>query len=348
MEFTAGQIAGMINGTVEGDESIMVTGLSKIEQGKLNTLSFLANPKYSNFIYDTDASVVIVNQDFKLDRPVKDTCTLIRVENAYQSFAQLLDFYNKFRIHDGDIHQNAFVSDSAQLGKEVYAGAFTCISDDAKIGDHVKIYPQVFIGKNVEIGSGTVIFPGAKILDGCIIGENCMIHSGAVIGSDGFGFAQENGAYTKVPQIGNVVLENNVEIGANTTIDRATLGSTIIREGVKLDNLIQVAHNVEIGKNSAIAAQAGIAGSAKLGENLMIGGQVGINGHLEIANNVMIAAQSGIPNSIRKENQQLLGSPAIPLDDFKKSYFGFRKLPQILKRLRELELELEELKVKDK
>lgn len=345
MEFSAAQIAEMIGGEVEGNDDVKVSDLSKIEDGKPGTLSFLANPKYASYIYDTDASVVIVNKDFELEKPVKETCTLIRVGDAYQSFARLLEYYNTVRIHDGGIHELASIHDNAKVGDEVYVGAFTCISEGASIADGVKIYPQVFIGKNVTIGKGTVLFPGVKIMDNCIVGAHCMIQAGAVIGSDGFGFAQQQeGAYNKVPQIGNVVIEDHVDIGANTTIDRATLGSTIIRKGVKLDNLIQVAHNVEIGENTAAAAQVGIAGSAKLGRNMMIGGQVGISGHIEIADGVMIAAQSGIPNNIRKENVKLLGSPAIDLDDFKKSYFGFRKLPYILKKLKALEEELEELK----
>lgn len=347
MEFTAAQIAEMIGGDVEGNPDVKVSDLSKIESGQEGTLSFLANPKYAQYIYDTDASVVIVNKDFELEKEVKSTCTLVRVEDAYQSFAKLLEYYNNVRIHDGGISDQAFVDENAKVGNDVYVGAFSCISEGAEIADGVKIYPQVFIGKNVKIGKGTVLFPGVKIMDHCIVGAQCMIQSGAVIGSDGFGFAQQQeGAYNKVPQIGNVILEDHVDIGANTTIDRATLGSTIIRKGVKLDNLIQVAHNVEIGENTAAAAQVGIAGSAKLGKNMMIGGQVGISGHIEIADGVMIAAQSGIPNNIRKEGVKLLGSPAIELDDFKKSYFGFRKLPYILKKLRALEEELEDLKAK--
>lgn len=338
MEFTAAQIAGILNGDIEGDASIVVRGLSKIEEGKTNTLSFLANPKYEEFIYTTEASVAIVNKSFMPTAALPITLTLIKVDDAYACFAKLLEAYNQFRVKQPKIEQPSFIAESAKIGEGLYLGAFAYIADDVVIGNDVKIYPHVYIGDNVKIGEGCVIYAGAKIYADCVIGNHCVIHAGAVIGADGFGFApnQENG-YNKVPQIGNVILEDFVEIGANTCVDRATLGSTILRKGVKLDNLVQIAHNVELGENTAMAAQVGVAGSTKIGKRVQVGGQVGISGHIKIADDVKIAAQSGIPNDIRNEGEILLGSPAIPIDDFKKSYFGFRKLPQILKRLQELE-----------
>lgn len=338
MEFSVEQIAGILSGDIQGDASVTVTGLSKIEEGQPGTLSFLANPKYEEFIYSTKASVVIVNRSFEPKYPLPNTCTLVKVDDAYACFAKLLEAYNQFRVKQPKIEQPSFVSDSATIGEGLYLGAFAYIGDDAVIGNDVKIYPGAYIGDNVTIGDGSVIYPSVKIYPDCKIGKHCVIHAGAVIGADGFGFApnQEN-EYNKVPQIGNVILEDFVEIGANTTVDRATLGSTVLRKGVKLDNLVQIAHNVEIGQNTVMAAQVGVAGSTKIGKNVMVGGQVGISGHIKIADDVKIAAQSGIPNNIKKEGEVLLGSPAIPIEDFKKSYFGFRKLPMILKRLQLLE-----------
>ncbi len=338
MEFTAAQIAGILNGEIEGDETIVVRGLSKIEEGKINTLSFLANPKYEEFIYSTQASVAIVNKSFVPSAALPNSLTLIKVDDAYACFAKLLEAYNQFRVKQAKIEQPSFISESAKVSDDLYLGAFAYIADGVVIGKDVKIYPNAYIGDNVKIGDGCVIYAGAKIYADCIIGNHCVIHAGAVIGADGFGFApnQENG-YNKVPQIGNVILEDFVEIGANTCVDRATLGSTVLRKGVKLDNLVQIAHNVELGENTAMAAQVGVAGSTKIGKRVQVGGQVGISGHIKIADDVKIAAQSGIPNDIRNEGEILLGSPAIPIDDFKKSYFGFRKLPQILKRLQDLE-----------
>lgn len=338
MEFSVEQIAGILNGDIQGDTSVAVTGLSKIEDGQQGTLSFLANPKYEEFIYTTKASVVIVNRSFEPRNAIPSTCTLIKVDDAYACFAKLLEAYNQFRVKQPRIEQPSYVSDSAKIGEGLYLGAFAYLGDDVVIGNDVKIYPGAYIGDNVVVGDGSVIYPGVKIYPDCKIGKHCVIHAGAVIGADGFGFApnQEN-EYNKVPQIGNVILEDFVEIGANTTVDRATLGSTILRKGVKLDNLVQIAHNVEIGQNTVMAAQVGVAGSTKIGKNVMVGGQVGISGHIKIADDVKIAAQSGIPNNIKKEGEVLLGSPAIPIEDFKKSYFGFRKLPMILKRLQTLE-----------
>lgn len=341
MEFSAEQIAGILSGEVNGDNSVTVSGLSKIEEGEKGTLSFLANPKYEEYLYSTAASIVIVNKSFTPAKAIPATCTLIKVEDAYACFAKLLETYNQFRLKQAAIEQPSFISDTAKIGKEPYIGAFAYIGNDAKIGDNVKIYPQVYVGDGVEVGDNTILFPGVKIYADCKIGKNCIVHAGVVIGSDGFGFSpDENNVYSKVPQIGNVLIEDNVEIGSNTTIDKATLGSTFIRKGVKLDNLIHLAHNVEVGENTAIAAQAGVAGSSKIGKNTMIGGQVGISGHIKIADKVKIVAQSGIPNNIRKEGEILMGSPGISMDDFKKSYFGFRKLPYILKKLREIEEKL--------
>jgi UDP-3-O-[3-hydroxymyristoyl] glucosamine N-acyltransferase len=268
---------------------------------------------------------------------------LIKVDDAYSCFAKLLEFYDSMRQKPAKIEQPSHVSDTAKLGENIYLGAFAYLGENVVIGNNVKIYPNVYVGDNTIIGDHTILFPGAKVYHQCVIGQNCIIHAGAVVGADGFGFApDENGAYQKVPQIGNVILEDFVEIGSNTTIDRATLGSTILRKGVKIDNLVQIAHNVEIGKNTALAAQVGVAGSAKIGENVQIGGQAGISGHLHIADGTQIVAQSGIPSSVKKASV-LMGSPGIPLEDFKKSYFGFRKLPFILTKLNELDQKLKAL-----
>jgi len=343
MEFSAEQIAGILNGTIEGNPEITVKGLAKIEEGTLGTLAFLSNPKYEEYIYNTKSSICIVNNSFSPSKPLPNTLTLVKVDDAYSCFAKLLSFYDEMRKKQPKIETHSFISENAKIGKEIYLGAFSYISDYATIGDNVIIYPNVFIGDNVTIGNNCTIHPGASIYNDCVLGDNCIIHAGTIIGSDGFGFApNENGEYSKIPQIGNVILENNVEIGSNCTIDRATMGSTIIRSGVKLDNLIQVAHNVEIGKNTVMASQVGVAGSTKIGENVQIGGQAGISGHITIASGTRIVAQSGIPNTIKKADT-LMGSPGIPLEDFKKSYFGFRKLPQILKRLQEVESKIKEL-----
>jgi UDP-3-O-[3-hydroxymyristoyl] glucosamine N-acyltransferase len=340
MEFSAEQIANLINGKIEGDSQILVNTLAKIEEGQVGALSFLANPKYEEFIYFTESSICIVNDNFKPSKTLPSTLTLIRVADAYSCFAQLLEFYNLLSKKQPQIEQPVYISESAQLGKEPYIGAFTYISDKAKIGDQVIIYPNTYIGENVEIGSNTILHPGVKIYHDCKIGSNCIVHAGVVIGSDGFGFApDENGNFKKVPQIGNVVIEDDVEIGSNTTIDRATMGSTFIRRGAKIDNLCQIAHNVDFGSNSAMASQAGIAGSAKIGKRVLIGGQAGISGHLHIADETKIVAQSGIPSTVKKA-ETLMGSPGIPLEDFKKSYFGFRKLPFLLNKIQELEKQI--------
>lgn len=347
MEFTAQQIAGLLQGVVEGDPGVKVNKLSKIEEGTPNSLSFLANPQYTHYIYTTDASVVIVNKDFIAERPLKSTCTLIRVSDARESFATLLEAYNQVKFNKTGIEQPSYVSASAKLDENVYVGAFAYVGDNARIGKNVKLFPNAYVGDNVTIGDNTIIFSGVRIYADCAIGSSCTIHSGVIIGGDGFGFApnSENN-YRKVPQIGNVIIEDHVEVGANTTIDRATMGSTVIRKGVKLDNLIQIAHNVEIGENTVIAAQTGVAGSTKIGKNCMIGGQVGIVGHLTIADNVKIAAQSGVGNSITREGEIVQGSPAFGIGDYKRSYVMFRKLPEVADRIKELEKELNEIKAR--
>lgn len=338
MEFSAKQIADILSGEVIGDPSVMVNSLSKIEEGKPNTLTFLANMKYEPFVYETAASVVIVNATFEPAKTLPDSLTMIKVADAYSCFAKLLSFYEEMRAPQPRIEQPSFIAESASVGDNVYVGAFAYIGANVKIGTGVKIYPNAYIGDNVELGDGSVVHPNASVYHDCKVGKNCVIHAGAVVGADGFGFApDEQGNFQKVPQIGNVILEDRVEIGANCTIDRATLGSTILREGVKIDNLVQVAHNVEIGKNAAMAAQSGVAGSTKIGERVLIGGQAGISGHIKIADDTKIVAQTGVPGNVKSSGKTLMGSPGIAIEDFKKSYFGFRKLPYILEKLRELE-----------
>jgi len=335
MKFTAAQIAGILEGDVIGNPDVEVFKLSKIEEGTEGSLTFLANPKYKPYIYSTQASVTIVNKTFEAENKI--TTTLIKVDDAYKSFSKLLEYYNQIKLNKSGIEQPSYISESANCGENVYIGAFSYIGNNASIGDNVKIFPGSYIGDNVKIAQNTIIFAGVKIYSDCLIGANCVINSGAVIGADGFGFApNENGEYSKVPQTGNVIIEDFVDIGATTTIDRATLGSTIIRKGVKLDNQIQIAHNVEIGRNTVIAAQTGIAGSTKIGENCQIGGQVGIVGHLSIGNNVKIQAQSGITRNI-KDNEILQGSPAFGYGDFNKSYVYFKNFPKIVKDMNEIE-----------
>ena len=335
MKFTAAQIAGILEGEVEGNPEVEVSKLSKIEEGIPESLSFLSNPKYTQYIYTTKASVVIVDKNFKAENKI--STTLIRVDDAYKSFSKLLEYYNQVKMNKTGIEQPVFISESANYGKNIYIGAFAYISDNVKIGDNVKIYPNVYIGDNVIIANDVTLFSGAKIYSDTQIGDNCVIHSSAILGADGFGFSpNEKGEFIKVPQTGNVIIEENVDIGAATSIDRATLGSTIIRKGVKLDNQIQIAHNVEIGKNTVIAAQTGIAGSTKIGENCMIGGQVGIAGHLSIGNNVRIQAQSGIGRNVN-DNETLQGSPAFTYNDYNKSYVHFKNLPKIIHRLTTIE-----------
>ncbi len=342
MEFTALQISDLLQGTVEGDASIKVNRLAKIEEGAPGALSFLANPKYTPFIYSTNSSVVIVANDFVAEQPIKTT--LIRVADPYAGFARLLEMYNQVVRDKKGIEQPSFIADSASVGKDCYIGAFTYLGNNVKIGDRVKIYPNSYIGDNVTIGDDTTLFAGVKIYSDCVLGNRCTLHAGVIIGADGFGFAPASGSYNKVAQIGNVVIEDEVEIGAGTTIDRATLGSTYIRKGVKLDNLIQIAHNVEIGENTVIAAQTGIAGSTKIGRDCLIGGQVGIVGHLTIADNTKIAAQSGVGTSITQPGQIIQGSPAFPISDYRRTYVVFKKLPDLDKKIQELEKALSDLR----
>ena len=334
MKFTAAQIAGILEGEVVGDPNAEVYKLSKIEEGTEGSLTFLANSKYINFIYTTQATITIVNATFVPEQAI--TTTLIKVEDAYQSFSKLLDYYNQIKLMKSGIEQPSVISEGVTYGSDLYLGSFSYVGKNVTIGNNVKIYPNSFIGDNVIIGNNCVFFAGVRIYSESIIGTNCIIHSGAIIGSDGFGFApQEDGTYKKVPQIGNVIIEDDVEIGSCTTIDRATLGSTIIRNGVKLDNHIQVAHNVEIGENTVIAAHTGIAGSTKIGKNGMIGGQVGFAGHLIIGDNVKIQGQSGIARNL-SDGEVVQGTPAFTYGDFAKSYVHFKNLPKIVSELEQL------------
>lgn len=336
MKFTALQIAKVLNGQIEGNKDIEVSGLSKIDEGKPGTLSFLANPIYTHHLYKTSASIVIVNEDFVAEEEVK--VTLIRVKNSYAAFAQLLEMYQQSKPKPVGISKNASVAVSAIIGKDVFIGDFVFIGENAVIGDNTRIYSNVTIESNCSLGNDCLINSGVRIYEDCIIGNECTIHSGTIIGSDGFGFAPiDNNNYHKVPQIGNVIIEDRVEIGSNTTVDRAMLGSTIIRKGAKIDNLIQIAHNVEIGENTVIAAQTGISGSTTIGKNCMIGGQVGIIGHLTIADGVKIAAQAGVGKSITEENAVVEGSPAFSIRDYQRSYIHFRRLDALVKRVNELE-----------
>ncbi|MBT8317222.1 MAG: UDP-3-O-(3-hydroxymyristoyl)glucosamine N-acyltransferase [Lutibacter sp.] len=344
MKFTANQIAEILEGEIDGDKNVEVYKLSKIEEGEDGSLTFLSNPKYTQYIYSTKASVTIVNKSFIPESTINTT--LIKVEDAYKAFSKLLAFYDEVKSNKSGIETPSYVSETSRIGKNLYVGAFAYIGNNVIIGDNVKIYPNVYIGDNVVLKDNTTIFAGAKIYSETIIGKSCTIHAGAIIGADGFGFApNEEGVYSKVPQIGNVIIEDFVDIGAVTTIDRATLGSTIIRKGVKLDNQIQVAHNVEIGSNTVIAAQTGIAGSTKIGENCMIGGQVGIVGHISIGNNVRIQAQSGISRNIA-DNDVIQGTPAIGYSDYNKSYVYFKRLPELVGKINQLEKEIIALKEK--
>src|SRR5690554_6348076 len=340
MKFTVQQIADILEGEVFGNAQAEVFQLSKIEEGTDGSLTFLANPKYEHHIYTTKATATIVSKSFVPESNV--STTLIKVDDAYKSFSKLLEYYNQVKLMKSGIEQPSFVSENVKYGENLYLGAFSYIGKNVKIGENVKIYPNCFVGDNVIIGDNTVLFAGVRIYSETITGNNCIFHSGVIIGSDGFGFApNEDGTYNKVPQIGNVIIEDNVEIGAATTIDRATLGSTIIRKGVKLDNQIQIAHNVEVGENTVIASQTGIAGSSKIGKHCVIGGQVGIVGHITIGDNVRIQAQTGVGRSI-KSNEMIQGSPAMPYNDFSKSYIYFKKLPIIVKELDDLKKTINE------
>jgi UDP-3-O-[3-hydroxymyristoyl] glucosamine N-acyltransferase len=334
MEFSAKQIADLLNGQIEGDANVKITKLAKIEEGVEGSISFLANPKYTQYLYTTKASLVIVNKDLVLTAPV--SATLVRVDSAENAFAKLLEMYNQIKLNKTGISKHASIAESATIGNNIYAGEFAVISENAKIGNNVKVYPQVYIGDNVVIGDNTTLFAGVKIYSETQIGKDCIIHSGTVIGSDGFRFNPQNDNQ-KIPQIGNVIIEDNVEIGANCAIDRATLGSTILHKGVKFDNLIHIAHNVEIGENTYIAAHGVIAGSTKVGKNCMFSGQVGIVGHLVIADNTTITAQSGISKSIINKGEVYMGSPAFEAGKYRKAYIHFRNLDALVKRVDKIE-----------
>ena len=337
MQFSAVQIAMMIDGKIEGNADMTVASFGKIEEAVSGQLAFLANPKYEEYLYNTQASIIIINDTQELKQPI--SATLIRVPDAYTAFATLLDKYQQIQNQQlCGIQQPAYIDATAKIGEHVFIGAFAYIGENAIIANGAKIFPSAYIGNDVIVGENTIIYPGVKIYHHCIIGKNVVIHAGTVIGGDGFGFApQADGSFKKVPQIGNVIIEDNVEIGSNTTIDRATMGSTLIKEGAKLDNLLQIAHNVEIGNNSVIAAQAGISGSTKIGNNVLIGGQVGIVGHLQIADGSKINAQSGVSKSIKKPNTVVTGSPAFDYTATLRSQAMVRSLPEMEKRIQELE-----------
>lgn len=341
MEFTAKQIAEFIQGRVEGDENATVNTFAKIEEGKKGAISFLSNPKYTHYIYDTESSVVLVNESVELEHPTK--ATLIRVNNAYECVAKLLQLYESMKPKKKGIDSLAFIDATAKIGKDCYIGPFVAIGPGVVIGDGCVLHPHVTIGENASIGNNTEIYSNAVVYHHCKIGCNCVLHAGCVIGADGFGFAPSADGYDKIPQIGIVTIEDNVEIGANTCIDRSTMGSTYIRKGVKLDNLIQVAHNVEIGENTVMAAQGGIAGSTKVGKWCMFGGQVGMAGHITIADQTNVGAQAGISNSVKKSGTTIIGSPAWDAKGFMKSAAMFRRLPDMYKQLAELQNKIEEL-----
>jgi UDP-3-O-[3-hydroxymyristoyl] glucosamine N-acyltransferase len=336
MEFSAALIAEFLKGSVDGNPEAVVTDVSKIEEGRPGTLSFLATPKYEKHIYDTESSIVIVNEDFKPQHPV--SATLIRVKNAYESFAALLRLYEEQKPKKSGISQMASIADSASLEENCYIGEFAVVSEGVSLGKGVQIYPQVYIGEDVTIGEGTVLHPGVKVYQGTTIGAHCILHAGAVIGGDGFGFApNQANNYEKIPQVGRVIIEDHVEIGANTTIDRATMGATILRKGVKLDNLIMIAHNVEVGENTVMAAQTGISGSTKIGKNCMFGGQVGLIGHINIADGVKIAAQSGVTKDVKEPNIVIQGSPPLDFAYYQRCYVVFKNLPQLRNQVIDLE-----------
>ncbi len=343
MEFNAATLAGFLKGEIVGDPEVKVNTIAKIEEGHPGALSFLANPKYEHYIYSTRSSIVLVNSDFVPGAPI--SATLIKVKNAYESFASLLQLVDQSRPRKKGIHPSAVIEPSATVGKDVYIGSFVYVGENCVVGDGCSLFPNVFVGDNTKLGTGCTLNPGVVVYRDCIIGNNCTVHAGSVIGSDGFGFApQSDNEFMKIPQLGNVILEDNVEIGANVTIDRATMGSTVIRKGVKLDNLIQVGHNVEIGENTVMAAQTGIAGSSKIGRNCMFGGQVGISGHIKVADGTKIGAQSGIPGDVKKEDSVLLGYPAIDHRDFMRSSIIFKRLPELYRKVDELEKQIRHLR----
>ena len=342
MQFTAEQIAAFLGGEIIGDATVSVSNLAKIEEGTPGTLTFLSNPLYTQYIYTTQASIALVRRDFEPEKPV--TPTLIKVDDPYTCLTRLLELVEQARGEKSGIEEPSHIALSAQVADDVFVGAFTYIGERAVVGSGCKIYPQVYIGDDVVIGNNVILYPGVKVYHGCRIGDNCIVHAGAVIGSDGFGFApQPDGSYKKIPQIGIVILEDDVELGANTTIDRATMGATIIRRGVKLDNLVQIAHNVEVGTNTVMAAQVGVAGSTKIGEQCMFGGQVGIAGHRHVGNRVIVGAQSGIPNDV-KDNMEIMGYPAVPKVEFARQTVHIKRLAQLNQTVKELQQQINELK----
>ena len=344
MEFKAQSIADFLGGTVEGDAQATVSDVAKIEEGKPGTLAFLSNPKYNKYLYETKATIIIVNQDLELEAEVM--ATLIRVPDAYKAFASLLELVQQSKVNKNGIENPSYIDTTAKVGSDVYIGAFAYIGKNVQIGNHVKIYPQVYVGDNSSIGDDSILFAGVKIYEDTKIGDACIIHAGAVIGSDGFGFAPlEDGTYKKIPQIGNVILEDWVEIGANTTIDCATMGSTIIRKGTKIDNLVQIAHNVEIGENTVMAALTGISGSTKIGKNCRFAGQVGVAGHITIGDNVNLGGMSGVSNNI-KSNKTVLGAPAMDIAHAAKVFAIYRNLPQLREQVIKIEKQIAEIKTK--
>ncbi len=341
MEFSAKQIAEFIQGTIVGDENATVHTFAKIEEGMPGAISFLSNPKYTHYIYDTQSSIVLVNKDFTPEKEVK--ATLIKVDNAYESLAKLLNLYEMSKPKKTGIDPLAYIAPTAKIGENTYIGPFACVGDNAVIGDNTSLHPHATVGSGAKVGSDCILYPHATVYHDCRIGNGCILHAGSVIGADGFGFAPSPEGYEKIPQIGIVILEDNVEIGANTCIDRATMGATVIHKGVKLDNLIQIAHNVEVGSNTVMASQVGIAGSTKVGEWCMFGGQVGLAGHIKVGDKVNCGAQSGIANNT-KSGSTIMGSPAFEVKGFMKSSAAFKKLPEIYLELNAMKKELDELK----
>ena len=341
MEFSAQQIAGFLNGTIEGDPNVKVSNFSKIEEGKPGTLTFLANLKYAHHIYNTEASIVLVNNDFKPEQPIR--ATLVKVENAYAALAMLLNLVEQSKSKKKGVDSTAFIAASATVSDDCYVGNFAYIGEGVKMGKNCMVYPHAYIGDHVTVGDNCVFYPHATVYENCTIGNNCILHAGSVVGADGFGFAPEGETYKKIPQLGNVIIEDDVEIGANTTIDRAVMDSTIIRRGVKLDNLVQIAHNVEVGENTVMAAQVGIAGSVKVGKHCMFGGQVGLAGHIHVADHVVFGAQAGVISDV-KEVTTLLGAPAINAKNFMRSSAIFNRLPDIYRSLGQMQREIEQLK----
>ncbi|MCQ9157864.1 UDP-3-O-(3-hydroxymyristoyl)glucosamine N-acyltransferase [Parabacteroides distasonis] len=342
MEFSAQQIAGFLNGTIEGDPNVKVSNFSKIEEGKPGTLTFLANLKYAHHIYNTEASIVLVNNDFKPEQPIR--ATLVKVENAYAALAMLLNLVEQSKSKKKGVDSTAFIAASATVSDDCYVGNFAYIGEGVKMGKNCMVYPHAYIGDHVTVGDNCVFYPHATVYENCIIGNNCILHAGSVVGADGFGFAPEGETYKKIPQLGNVIIEDDVEIGANTTIDRAVMDSTIIHRGVKLDNLVQIAHNVEVGENTVMAAQVGIAGSVKVGKHCMFGGQVGLAGHIHVADHVVFGAQAGVISDVKEATTLLLGAPAINAKNFMRSSAIFNRLPDIYRSLGQMQREIEQLK----